>query len=100
MTRALTLALASATLIGCMTMGRRFDIRNVNELTPGRSTLADATALLGPPSAESDMGDGTTLYQWQYVQGTVVGGSGAHVAILFDREGTMIRVTHRSQTSP
>jgi hypothetical protein len=31
-------------------------------------------------------------------QGTLIGASGAHVAVLFDNSGRMVRITHRHQT--
>lgn len=95
---ALTAALAAASLVACTTIGNKFDLAKVDQLIPGVSTVADAVRLLGPPRAESAMRDDAKLLQWQYVQGSVVGGSGAHVAILFDAMGKMVRVTHRSST--
>ena len=97
----LTVLAALVMLIsGCVTVGHKFDLAKVDLLTPGASTVEDATRLLGEPSAESDMPDGTKLFQWQYSQGTAFGtGSGSHVAILFGADGKMIRVSHRSHTT-
>jgi hypothetical protein len=82
------------------TSGNKFDPQRVDELTPGVSTIGDALTILGPVSAESTYRDGSRLLQWQYTQASVVGASGAHVAVLFDNAGRMIRVTHKfSQTS-
>ena len=89
------LVLIVGLLLGCTTIGDTFDIDKVDELTPGVSTVAEAKRLLGNPSAESNYADGSKLLQWQYVTGTLIGGSGAHVAILFGRDGRMIRVTHK-----
>ena len=83
------------TLAACTTIGNKFDPDRVDELIPGVSTVADAKEALGPPTAESSRADGSKLVQWQYSQGTVWGGSGGHVAILFDQNDTMIRVTYR-----
>ncbi len=93
--RVLGVVLIVAALISCTTIGNKFDPDKVDQLTPGVSTLADAKTLLGPPTAETYREDGTKLVQWQYSQGSVLGGSGGHVAILFDQNDTMIRVTHR-----
>ena len=82
----------------CTTIGNKFDPQSINLLTPQVSSISDATLLLGPPMSQSSMADGAMLYQWQYAQGTLVGGSGAHVAILFDSEGTMVKVQHMSST--
>jgi hypothetical protein len=89
------LLLGAFILLGCMTVGSKFDIANVDQLRPGVSSLTDAKALLGPPTAESTHADGAKLLQWQYSQGTLVGGSGAHAAILFDATGMMVRVIHK-----
>lgn len=97
--RGSAMLLASLGLAGCMTVGHKFDPEQVNRLQPGTSTISQATTLLGPPSAISSFPNGTRLLQWQYVQGTLGGGSGAHVAVLFDESGRMVRVTHMSQTA-
>ena len=94
----LFILLVSCVLAGCVTLGHRFDSRRVDELVPVFSTSQEALELLGEPSAESSYADGSRLLQWHYVQGTPIGGSGAHVAILFDSDGVMIRVTHRWKT--
>lgn len=93
-------AVISTTLVlaACMTIGTKFDVAKVDQLKPGVSMISDAVQLLGPPNAESSMHDNSKLLQWQYVRGTMVGGSSAHVAILFDASGTMVRVTHKSRT--
>jgi len=82
----------------CTTIGNKFDPQDINLLTPQVSTISDATNLLGPPMAQSALPNGAMLYQWQYAQGTLVGGSGAHVAIIFDGEGIMVKVQHISST--
>jgi regulator of RNase E activity RraA len=94
--RAAVLAVCIGVLAACMTVGTKFDINKVDQLKPGVSTMEDATQLLGPAKAVSTMANNSKLLQWQYVQGTPVGGSGSHVAILFDATGKMVRVTHRS----
>lgn len=89
---------SACTLSACMTVGTKFDINKVDELKPGIASIADAQKLLGPPTSASSQVNGSQVLQWQYSQGTVVGGSGAHAAILFDATGIMIRVAHRFQT--
>lgn len=93
MSSAVMTALALCT--GCVTQGNKFDPGAADRLQPGISTTRDATQLFGPPSAESRFANGNTLLQWQYVTGTMVGGSGAHLAVLFDSNGRMIRTTHK-----
>lgn len=93
--KALISAALAICLSGCITIGHKFDPAGADRLTPGTSTMSDAIAVLGPTTAMSAGPNGSTLLQWQYSQGTLVGGSGAHLAILFDADGKMIRVTHR-----
>jgi len=88
----------NATAKSVFTSGNVFDINKVDQLTPKVSTEADAKRLLGAPTSVTSMAHGAQLLQWLYSQGTATGGSGAHVAILFDQEGKMIRVQHRLQT--
>lgn len=85
----------AVTLAACVTVGKKFDIDKVDQLQPGISTTSDAIRLLGPTTSESSMQGNAKLLQWQYSQGTLAGGSGAHVAILFDANGKMVRVTHK-----
>lgn len=90
--------LLAVALSACSTTGNKFDVSKVDQLQPGVSTSADAIQLLGPPTSESSFQNGTKLLQWQYAQGTLIGGSGAHVAILFDAGTKMVRVTHKFST--
>jgi hypothetical protein len=98
MRRVIATALLLFVALACTTVGNKFDPSRAEQLTPGTSSIEDATNLLGAPSSETNLADGTKLLQWQYVQGTALGtGSGAHVAILFDATGKMIRLAHRSK---
>ncbi|MBW8833495.1 MAG: hypothetical protein JF606_29810 [Burkholderiales bacterium] len=65
-------------------------------MRPGESTINDAILVLGKPTSTSTLANGSTLLQWQYSQGTLIGGNGAHVAVLFDSRSRMVRVTHRT----
>lgn len=86
----LTFAIAA-----CTTIGKKFDPDKVDDLKPGISTIADATAILGPPAFQSRDSDGSRLLQWQYTRISAFSGlSGADIGILFDDTGRMIRVTH------
>jgi len=99
MKKLLLTLLVATVVISCTTVGNKFNPEDVNKLTPGVSTLAEATEILGPPMSTSALPDGNMLYQWQYAQGTALGaGSGAHLAIAFDQSNTMIKVTHMSST--
>ena len=64
------------------------DPHSYTELTPGVSTAADATKILGTPNSYSAMAQGQSLLQWIEIRGA----HGIHVGILFDANGRMIRV--------
>ncbi|WP_176080768.1 outer membrane protein assembly factor BamE [Paraburkholderia tropica] len=95
--RIAVLSLASLALTACMTVGNKFDPSAVDSMRPGVTTIQDAETALGKPQSTTAAANGGTLVQWMYTQGTMVGGSSAHVAVLFDKDGKMVRVTHRSQ---
>ena len=80
---------------GCVTAGKKFDPKLLDSLTPGKSTVHDAIALFGEPASTSNYPNGSRLLQWIYSQGTPFGARSAHVAILFDSNDIMIRVTHK-----
>lgn len=83
----------------CATVGHKFDPAKADQLTPGVSTLRDASQALGKPTAETNNADGTTLVLWQYSHGNALGSASAQrLAILFDRDGKMVRIAHRAET--
>lgn len=85
------------TLTACITVGKKFDVDAVDKLQPETSTTAQAVDLLGPVTSETSYPNGTKLLQWQYSQGTPVGGRGGHVAVLFDKDGRMIRLVQKTK---
>lgn len=89
--------LFAAVVTACASSGNKFDASKVDQLRPGISTAEEAVTLLGKPTAESNLVDGSKLLQWQYMSVLVASASSDHVAILFDTNGKMIRITHRSQ---
>jgi hypothetical protein len=78
--------------------GKRFDLAKVDEMRPGMTTMAEAEQVLGPPTSRSNFADGTTLLQWMKNEPILFAPRGAHVAVLFGRDGRMVRVTHRFAT--
>lgn len=90
----LSLLLPLILVAACVTP--KFDAGRVSQLQPGISTRADAERLLGPSSAQSRSADGSTILQWIDVQGGILNQAhAAHVAIVFNPDGTMNRVAHR-----
>ena len=93
---ACTLALS---LTACMTMGNKFDIHDAEQFVPGVRTMQQAQEKLGTPTATNAMPNGGTLQQWMYSQASVIGGTSSSVAILFDKDGKMIRIQSRGQVN-
>jgi outer membrane protein assembly factor BamE (lipoprotein component of BamABCDE complex) len=90
--------LSSALFVGCATVGNKFDIKQVDSFQPGITTKEDALAKLGNPRALSTGADGYQVIQWMYAQANALGiASGANVVIIFDKDGKMVRVSHRAE---
>ncbi|KVE59265.1 hypothetical protein WI94_04180 [Burkholderia vietnamiensis] len=78
-------------------MGNKFDIHDADQFIPGVTTMQQAQEKLGAPTATNAMPNGGTLQQWVYSQASMVGGTSSNIAILFDRDGKMIRIASKSQ---
>lgn len=76
----------------------RFDLAKVDQMQSGVTTIAEAEQMLGPATSRSNMADGTTLLQWMKNEPLFLTPRGAHVAVLFGRDGRMVRITHRFAT--
>lgn len=63
------------------------------QLRPGVTTIDEAIAALGPPKSRSRAGTGVLL-QWMETNVGYGSANGAHVAILFDANGKMVKITH------
>lgn len=62
---AFAIAIATAFLAGCMTIGHKVDLTKIASFQPGVTTIAQAETILGPPFQTSRMPDGSQ--QLQYV---------------------------------
>lgn len=82
-----------------MTMGNKFDIRDADQFVPGVTTMQQAQQKLGTPTATNAMPNGGTLQQWMYSQASMFGGTSSNIAILFDKDGKMIRIQNRGQVN-
>lgn len=78
-------------------MGRRFDISAADGLTPGVSTLEDATAALGPPTGGYLAMTGRQVAQWGYLKDWPRGTESANLMILFGADGRMIATIRREE---
>ncbi|MBO1855014.1 outer membrane protein assembly factor BamE [Burkholderia cenocepacia] len=80
-------------------MGNKFDIRDADQFVPGVTTMQQAQEKLGTPTATNAMPNGGTLQQWIYTQASVIGGTSSNLAILFDKDGKMIRIQSKGQVN-
>lgn len=78
-------------------VGRPFDISAADALTPGQSTLEDAVALLGSPTASFHSASGREVAQWTYFKDRTGGTTSANLMILFGTDGRMIAITQRHE---
>lgn len=90
-----TAAFAAAVLIAACGTGRLADgAASLDRLTPGVTTVADATALLGPHTSEKGYPNGQRLLQWGATATTPSAPGLRRVAILFSDDGRMLGVIH------
>lgn len=102
------LTLTAATATGCSVVdsprqlrGNRVDLDQLKELVPGTSTRADATSLLGSPTARATFDDNTWIYVSETTQtrvGRTPGILAQDVTVLtFDQGGTLREVKRLGQ---
>jgi hypothetical protein len=88
-------ALAAAVLLAACGTGRLADgAAPVDRFTPGVTTVADATAGLGPHTSEKGYPNGQRLLQWGSRAASSEGPTARRVAILFGEDGRMLGVIH------
>ena len=85
-------------LAGCgtTTLGHRFNYQAVDALVPGKTTEAEAMAVLGQPTDRRVADDLTVRVMWSSVEADMFGAKGHRVLILFDATGVMVRVVDRA----
>jgi outer membrane murein-binding lipoprotein Lpp len=84
-------------MAGCASAGQDFSMAEVDAMKPGVTTLQDAVAKLGKPSSTNSVTNGVQIVSWIRVTSSPVGATSKSVAILFDREGRMLRVGSKSE---
>jgi hypothetical protein len=93
-------ALACLLLCACVTMGARFDPKDIDRLCVGQTTVADAVKLLGKPAHITYAEDGTRLLLWMFSTGTAWGtGKSESVTVLFSQTGRMVRLVNSGSSS-
>jgi outer membrane protein assembly factor BamE (lipoprotein component of BamABCDE complex) len=80
--------------------GNKVDPESLKELTPGTSTKADVTAVIGSPTATATFDDNTWLYISEKTQtrvGRTLGELDQHVVVLnFDGNGVLRTVSNKT----
>ena len=81
--------------------GNKVDAEQLKDLVPGTSTRADATSLLGSPTAKATFDDNTWIYISEKTQPRVGRTPGVEsqdvVALTFDDRGVLRGVKHLTQ---
>ena len=85
-------------VVSCTSVGSKYNIEALPQLSPGSTTITEAVSLLGEPTHRNTLPDGTTLLQWNYSLVVYTTVRGTHHAILFDTNGIMLRVTMNGKT--
>lgn len=93
-------ALAGIALIaGCASVGQDFDMTEVDRLQPGVTTLEQVKQRLGKPRRIDNTADGLVGVTWTRAQAVMGSISTKGVTILFDKDGKMVRVVTRQESS-
>lgn len=85
-------------VVSCASVGSKYNIEALPQLSPGTTTITEAVSLLGEPTHRNTLSDGTVLLQWNYSLVVYTTVRGTHHAILFDSNGIMLRVTMDGNT--
>lgn len=86
-------------LAACASAGTNYDPAKADQLVPGESTRAEAVKLLGKPNSETFRADSSVILLWMHSRGTAWGtGKSRSLAILFDKDGRMLRLLQRTET--
>ncbi|GAB1387516.1 hypothetical protein MASR1M59_26640 [Melaminivora sp.] len=86
-----------ALVAGCASVGQDFEMTEVDRFQPGLTTLEQAKEKLGKPQSVTTAADGRIGVVWVRSQATMGSASSKGVAILFDKDGKMIRVVNRNE---
>lgn len=93
------ISFATVFLAACATSGTKFNFADIEALTPGVSTDAEAIARVGKPNATRINADGSKVLVWVWVQASPVGASNRSAGALFDKSGKFVRITSKMETN-
>ena len=94
--RMLMMGLGALAIAGCSAhVGTKYNVENVSQLVPGKTTYSEAVSLLGQPVGYQLTPEGREV-KWVYSEAggfIVVKGHGDGVKVLFDKGDVMLRIT-------
>lgn len=94
----IALTVSALTLVACASSGRNFDINALDSLTPGETTMQEAIAKLGKPTAAHKQPNGDTMLGWNYYTANLIsGGKSKSAHILFSPEGKMKQAAQKME---
>lgn len=88
-----------ALIAGCASVGQDFDMGEVDRLQPGVTTIEQAKEKLGKPGLITNTQNGEVGLAWSRSQVVMGSSKWKSVAILFDKDGKMIRVVSRQESA-
>lgn len=77
------------------TAGNEFEIERADTFQQGVTTLEEAKEQLGKPFSVSTDAEGNQTIWWKYVNVNLFGKDVRKLAIVFDKDGNMLRIAHR-----
>lgn len=81
--------------VSAATLGAEFEIERADAFQQGVTTLDEAKEQLGVPTSVSTDAEGNQVVWWKYVKVNLLGKDVRKLAVVFDKDGKMLRVTHR-----
>ena len=91
--------LIATSLAGCAReIGTNFDAVKARDLVPGKSTLTEAVALLGPATRSTKAMGGDTVVRWRYMKDRPGGTDSAVLVLRFDSMGKLVEVVRNWDT--
>ncbi len=93
----ITIALLVLAVGACASAGTKFDMSQVDAMTPGVTTFDDAVKVMGKPTSQQFTAEGKMVSVWVYAAAIMGSASSRSVSIGFDKDGKMIRVLGKSQ---
>jgi len=84
-------------LNGCALFSKPVGMAAVDRFKTGVTTIDQATNVLGRPQSFTQQSDGSIVVGWLHRKTTNIGPDTQGVAILFDSNGKMVKVTQKYQ---